>query len=370
MKNVNPLSGFRRTSVADQAGRVLRDAITRRSLPDPLPGEHLLARQLGISRGSLRAALEQLGAEGLLTRLNGRRTRLRPHAARRQARNPPTVCVVCPMSRADLIPNEFILKLHAACVARGMIWEEAFDAKLDARRPEKMLRTLVADRTHVCWILLGCAAPIQQWFARARVPTFILGSCQAGITLPSIDFDFHAIGWHAAGLLAKNHHRNIALLQSHRELAGDLETIKGFQEYLAQSALRPVVKRIFVNADLANLRPKLDQLMQSPEPPTAIFCLRPDYALNALVHLLRSGRRIPGEVSLLSRDSHLLLEQALPDLARYLGSSDRHCDRAVRFAESLLAGHEVPPRPILFIPTFIPGSTLGAVAPPAAARPR
>ena len=60
------LSDFRRASVADQASAAMRSAIQHGALHDPLPGEHQLARQLGISRSSLRTAMAQLRAEGYL----------------------------------------------------------------------------------------------------------------------------------------------------------------------------------------------------------------------------------------------------------------------------------------------------------------
>jgi len=278
---------------------------------------------------------------------------------------PPTVCVVCPLSRKVLLTNELILEFHAACAAKGLRWEEAFNAKLDVARPERQLRALVTGRRQVCWVLLACSAPIQHWFARAGVPTFILGSCQPGVALPSIDFDFHATGWHAAGTISKHRHTHIALLHSHRLLAGDLETCKGFLGYLAKSAAGATVTRVPVNSDQSNLRPKLDQLMKLRHRPTAIFSLRPDYALATMVHLHRSGLRIPEDVSLLSRDSHPLIDTALPELSHYHGSGLSHSDRAVRFAEALLAGHGLPPKPKLFIPTFIAGRTLADCREPA-----
>ena len=358
MKTGDPLSVFRRVSVADQAANALREAIHQRALCDPLPGEHHLARHLGISRLSLRSAMAQLAGEGLIVRSNGRRARLRLTELRRSATVPPTVCVVCPMARKAILPNELILQLHAACAAKGMLWEEAFDPRLDVPHPERRLRALVSGRKHICWILLACSAPIQRWFARAGVPTFILGSCLPGVALPSIDYDFHAIGWHAAGTIIKDHHQHIALLQSHRLLAGDLDTCKGFLSYVAKSAIHVSITRLFINSDSSNLRSKLDHLMKLRHRPTVMFFLRPDYAVNAMVHLLRSGVRIPEDMSLLARDSHPLIESALPEISRYHGSNIMHSDRAVRFAEALLAGHEIPPKPKLFIPTFIAGSTL------------
>ena len=362
------LSNFRRASVADQASAALREAARQGTLSDPLPGEHQLARQLGISRSSLRAAMAQLGADGLITRRNGRRARLNLSDRRAPTNTPPAVCVVCPVSREILIHNQhpIVMEMHANCATRGIGWEEAFDARFDGPHPEHLLRELVSKRKHVCWILLACPAPIQRWFARAGVPAFVLGSCLPGVELPSLDIDFRAVGWHAAGAIIKHGHRHIGLLQPRRPLAGDLAAYEGFLSYIAKGPARTSITTIVVDANPAAFRAKLDRLAKSRQRPTALFSSRLAYALSAMFHLLQSGLRIPNDISLVLGDSHSLIDTALPEITRYHDINLNHADCAVRIAQALLAGHHVPLKPSLFIPTFIAGSTLGA--PPSAGR--
>ena len=116
----------------------------------------------------------------------------------------------------------------------------------------------------------------------------------------------------------------------------------------------------------ARLAAKLDHLASSRQRPTALFSNRLAFALSTMFYLLQSGLRVPRDISIVLGDSHSLIDTALPEITRYRDVNLSHADRAVRIAQALLAGHHVPLKPSLFIPTFIAGSTLGA--PPEAER--
>ncbi len=358
------LSNFSRVSVADQAAAALREAIRSGALGDPLPGEHQLARQLGIGRMSLRAAMGQLGAEGLITRRNGRRARLTRSRRGIPAHTPPVVCVVGAVSREYplLSQHPIVLAMRGLFASKGIGWEEEFDARFDGPHPEGLLRDLFYRRKNVCWILLACPAPVQRWFARAGAPAFVLGSCLPGVELPSIDVDHRAVGWHAAGTIIKHGHRHIGLLQAHRPLAGDLAVREGFLSYLVKGSTRVAITTILVEAKPASFETQFGRLAKSRQRPTALFSNQLPAALRAMFHLLQSGLKIPRDISLVAGDSHSLIDSALPEITRYQRSHLRHAERAVRLAQALLAGRHIGLKPHLLVSEFIAGRTLGAPA--------
>src|SRR4026209_1127885 len=106
--------GFSRNSVSDQAAAALREALRVGELPDPLPGEHQLARDLGTSRPSVRAALAQLATEGLPAIAKGRRSRILNRQNTRSRLSRPRTCVVCPVSGMHLLmEHPALLGRHA-----------------------------------------------------------------------------------------------------------------------------------------------------------------------------------------------------------------------------------------------------------------
>lgn len=361
MDSAAPFLDFQRTSVAEQAAAALRASISQGKLGDPLPGEHQLARMLGISRSSLRAAMTRLGAEGLIVRVNGRRARLQPQRWKPRPPPPPVVRMICPLSRRELNPHEhpILMEMRAGCAAKGIGWEEYFDARLDRPDPKRQLEALVDGRRNTCWILLSCPERIQRWFVARAAPALVLGSCAPGILLPSVDTAYRAVGQHAAALLLRHGHRRIAMLQPARSLAGDVAARDGFFGQLAAGAADTVISSLSLDRDPAVLATKLDRLAASPRRPTAFFSTHPEIGLGALFQLQRSGLRFPEDASFILGESHPLIDAALPQITRYRSEAASHADRAVRIAQSLLGGRKVPAAPTLFFPTLVPGRTLG-----------
>ena len=360
MANAGAFTEFRRASVADQAAAALREAIRQGAWGDLLPGEHELARRLNISRPSVRAALARLADDGVITISKGCRTRVNLPRAAHPAGAPPTICLVVPSSRESMgfSGHPVLMEMRAQFAVLGIGWEEIFDRTLGGRHPESRLASMVNGRHHVCWLLLGASATIQRWFEQARVPTLVLGSCHAGVKLPSVDVDYYAIGWHASGCLAKAGHLRLALVLPHRALAGDLACLRGLTEYLHQRENPIAVIEVAAGPSRVGLASKLDGLLAKQPRPTAIFCIHVDHALTVLVHLLRAGWKVPQEISLLCRETQTPIDLGLPELTRYRSPAAKQAHQAVRVAQSMLAGHHVPTKPHLIMPAFVPGGTL------------
>lgn len=354
------LSEFHRASVSDQAATALRESILQGAWGELLPGEHELARRLSVSRPTVRAALARLAEDGFITIKKGCRTRLKPMRRKSVFTAPPTVCLVVPSSRETMGFNghPLLMEMRARFAEQGVGWEEIFDRTLGGRNPESRLASMVSGRRHVCWLLLGASATIQRWFADAKVPTLVLGSCHAGVELPSVDVNYYAIGWHAAGSLAKHGHRRLALVLPQQPLAGDLACLRGLSEYISRREKQITVVEIAAGPSRAGLLASLDHVLRSANPATAIFCMHVDQMLMVLVYLLRTGRRVPQEVSLVCRETSISVDLGLSEITRYRSPVAKQARLAVRLAQSMLSGHQLTTEPNLILPAFIAGETL------------
>lgn len=354
---------FRRASVADQAAAALRESIRQGVWGGLLPGEHELARRLNISRPTIRAALARLAEDRIIEVRKGRRTRVCAPERTNFEEVPPAVCLVVPARRDSqgLSEHPVLTQMRALFAVQGVGWEEVFDRALARRNPEPRLTALVRNRRHVCWLLLSASAPLQRWFEASRLPTLVLGSCHDGIRLPSVDLDYYAIGWHAAGCLAKNGHRRVAVVLPPRALAGDLACLHGLVEY-ARGLREPIaVTEVVAGPTRASFVTALTRLLARPERPTAIFCIHVAEVLLVLAHVLRAGLRVPEDISLVCRETIPAVDSGLPELTRYGRQVMRQANLAVRIARSMLAGQHVPSRAHAIMPAFVPGGTL---APP------
>ena len=353
---------FKRSSVAEQTAEALGRAIDRGKLVNPLPGELELARRLGVGRPSIRAALVLLARQGKVEVHKGRRTRLASSRGRKHGPDKPLLCLVSPSPQAAYFPMQtpVILHLHAEAVSRGFEWIEIHEPRLRARAADRHLQRIVEARPNACWILHSCPDSIQHWFSRTGTPAFVLGTCAPHVSLPSVDLDFRSVGWHAAGAIARHRHRRIALVMPDSPRPGDLACRDGFLAQVARQRsvgieILPLQLRSTARVHLAQLRP----VLTDEKRPTALFTMREANTLALYTYLLSLGLRVPEDVSLVARDTHPLLESALPHLTRYESSPLKLAISAIRVARTLLSRGDGRPRPRLVTPQFIAGATLG-----------
>ena len=360
---------FQPVSVVDQVAAAIRDAIQRDAWGQYLPGEHELTRQLGVSRPTVHRAIRILANEGLIRTSHGRRTQILSHGRGREMSPTaclvaPAACVVAPAARdlAEVVDHPFMLAVRAQVVSRGIGWQEVFDQKLGNKAPERRLERLVRGRQRICWLLLLGTPPLQRWFEKSGVPTLVLGSCQAGLRLPSIDWDYHALGWHAAGTLARQGHRRVVLILRASPRPGDLACRDGVIEYLEQLPEPTSLTTITAGRDAQELRADIDRAFRRRPRPTAVITVHASHALTAFTYLPKLGLRVPEDVSMVVGDTHPMFDISLPEMTRYRAVTEKTIGHVGRVVQQLLSGHAPSLKPFLITPTFVAGKTV--VRPP------
>ena len=199
-------------------------------------------------------------------------------------------------------------------------------------------------------------APLQRWFSRRQIPCLIVGGCVPGISLPSVALDFRATCRHAGGFLRRKGHRRIALVLPKGVRGGEMDTEQGLRDALKADPTSSllVLRHDGSAGDLCGL---LNRLLRSPRPPTAYVVARAVHALTVIMHLMKSGRRLPEDVAVLSRDDEAFLQHTVPNVTRYAASTARYARGIAVAARQLAEGRAVPLRPMLITPELIEGAT-------------
>jgi LacI family transcriptional regulator len=184
-----------------------------------------------------------------------------------------------------------------------------------------------------------------------------------GLPLASRDLDHRAMCRHAAGVLLGCGHRRIALLIAKSQLAGDLESEAGFVEGVKMSPhgdAEPLV--CHHDATVAGISNLIRRLMERTPPPTALLVANAYHYLAVVSRLAQLGRRVPQDVSVISRDEDPFLSFLVPAPARYMASPQALARSLLRPILELLEGGTVTQTGLRLMPEFIRGET---VAPPA-----
>lgn len=309
----------KRLSLVAQCVNSLQEGIASGYWQLALPGERELCESLQVSRRTLRLALDELQRQGLLE-LSGRQRRriTSPTLAKAQPDTARLIGVLTPASFLSLpSPISYLMDtLRSRLTAADYEVQFHISAPCYSSSPARALSKFFADHPATAWLILSAQVPMQRWLESQHLPCLILGSSAPGITLPSVDTDFHVSCHHAGSLLWRKGHRRIALLLPKGMYGGDLASEEGLREAL-KSMPGTHLRVLRHDTSTSSLCALLDDTLRSPDAPTAYIVARAAHVLTVMMHLMRRGKRIPQDVAVLARDNDPILDATSPSVARY-----------------------------------------------------
>lgn len=340
----------------------MRKAIAEGTWQGHLPSERQLCGVLQVSRPTIRTALHQLAKEGLIKIEQGRRNRLLNPPRRTEPGQSRLVGLVTlePVASMSQAAYQNISEMRTHLAGHGFATEifvcQAGSVRAQCRKLEDFIRRYRV----LCCVLLSVSKELQQWFAERPFPALVLGSCHAGVTLPSLDTGYRSVCRHAAGIFLSKGHRRIALVVPNSGVAGDLASEEGFREAIEQRRQQGDARAIIVrhNGTAQNISYKLDALFSSDDAPTALLVAKPQHVFIVVIYLLKRGLSVPDTVSLIARDHDRIFEAVSPPISHYKCESDAFEHRLSRMILQLAREHHLPPEASLVFPKYFPGGTV------------
>jgi len=332
------------------------------------PSESELSARFGVTRPTVRQALERLVQVGVLRRERGRGTYVATVPDAQHDSTPaqaPIVKVIMP-SLTDLIHLRVLAGVVDEAHRQGI---QVLLAHSDNRRSaQERELTATADCAGVAlWPINDTASTALE---QVRGPVVFLDRY--------LDDRHDRVGVDDIGgadalttHLAAYGHRRIAFIHAEpRQLSSIRLRLQGYRNSLQRNGLtydKSLIARVST-AGGESIERALDTLLALPDPPTAAFCVNDVVAIQVFTALRNRGIDIPGQFSVAGFDAL----EVLPDPGT-LTSVQRATEQMGRLAIELLAGRlrepASPPRHIELPTTLAIGDTTGP-ARPAATTPR
>jgi LacI family transcriptional regulator len=219
------------------------------------------------------------------------------------------------------------------------------NSAVDADRERVLIQQLLDRR--VDGLLLIAVSPDEDTVGelnRSGTPVVVLDRPVPGLTASSVTVDNRAGAHRATTHLADHGHRRVACIAGPSALWPAAERERGWSDAVADLGLSrracPLVRtRVSRRAGYeAALR-----LLGRAQPPTAVFVTHDEQAFGVLRAALDRGRRVPGDLAVVSFDGISQAAFAVPGLSTVRQPVDRMAERAV--ALLLSASDGLPTEP-------------------------
>ncbi|MGE5551700.1 MAG: GntR family transcriptional regulator [Bacteroidota bacterium] len=323
----------------------IRERIQRGELKsgDQLPSEHMLAKEFGLSRHTIRQALGDLENEGLVYREQGRGT----FCARGKGR---TIAVITTYISEYIFPS-VIRGIEDVLSAAGyalVLANTANDKAKEALCLENLLQReiagLIVEPTKSARenVNLGHYREIE----RRKLPYVMIHATYGELEPAYIVMDDERGGYMAAQYLLQLGHRRIAGVFKADDLQG-VRRQAGFTAALRDYglALAPELLGNYETEQMSSFPYQfVHGLLQQAERPTAIVCYNDQIALTVLEAIRENGLRVPEHISVVGYDDSSLAVSTETKLTTIRHPKTEMGRQAARFILDMLGGRVTKPR--------------------------
>lgn len=343
-------------------------------LGDAVPTERSLAKDLGVSRGVVRLAIQTLGEKGVLSRMDGCRPVVLKGAPSPDKTKKDHISIwLWPRSNhffASQILRGIQTSMGSSSLkivvghARGSSWREIVESEA------ALLQSLLDDRScagAIVWYVGGTEnMPLLQKVGESGVPVVFVDRLPDDV----IFGDYVGTDNFGAASAAVNHlielgHQRIACITNLDHASSVKERIAGWRDALSRADL-PCGDELILTpddsaADLSEesyVRQQFDRLFSESERATAAFCINDTLAVVMMDLLHTSGRKAPDDLSIMGFDGLMSNMPSSGGLSSAVQNFERIGQTAVRLLMDRIANPRRPSRHVLLdAPLHLNGST-------------
>ena len=308
----------------------IRQQIKKGKIKHKLPGERVLAKELGYSYMTIRKAIENLVGEGVLYKVPTKGTFVADGKSRRQkTRN---VGYFLDSSIESGISSPYYSLIFNALEKEAarhdytlLYFSEISDTKL------KKLDGVIAS----CFYRVETV--IQQ--IKEQVPVVVIDNSAADKSLPSVIIDNFSALVETIDYLCGIGHKRIGFMTGLEDSDIGKNRFEGYRSGLARHDLEIDDSLVFKgNYSFASGIKGADYFASLEKLPSAIVCANDSMALGVMYRLQQEGYRIPEDVSVVGFDDIDVASQITPSLTTVFAPVDEIAARSFEMLQQLIDG--------------------------------
>jgi DNA-binding LacI/PurR family transcriptional regulator len=331
----------------------IRQAIRQRKIVDKLPGERVLARELGYSYMTIRKAIDNLVAEGLLYKVPTRGT----FVAERKS------------DKAKTRTIGYFLDSRIAGGLSSPYYAMIFNAleKQTAKAGYSLVYFTDSNESSLDKVLKKLDGVIASSFLRvepliqqikAEIPVVAIDNSVADKSIPSVIIDNFNAELETVDYLCSLGHRRIGFITGLEDSDVGKNRYEGYKSGLLKNGIELDHELVFRgNYTFGSGVSGAEYYLSLKQRPTAIICANDSMALGAISKLHQEGLEVPRDISVVGFDDINIAGQVTPPLTTVSVPVDTIAERAFEMLQSQIEGKALDNRHVALEAHLVARST-------------
>lgn len=336
----------------------IRQQIKQRKITSKLPGERVLAKELGYSYMTIRKAIENLVAEGLLYKVPTKGT----FVTDQKAQKPKTRTI------------GYFLDNRIAGGLSSPYYALIFDAlqKTTAREGYSLIYFTDIDQPNLHRVLTKLDGVIATCFPRVEnfiqeikktVPVVAIDNSVADKTIPSVIIDNFSAMVESIDYLCSLGHERIGFITGLEDSDVGKNRYEGYKSGLIKNGIDAEPELVFRgNYTFGSGVSGVEYFLSLEQRPTAIMCANDSMALGAISKLHREGLQVPDDMSIIGFDDIDLASQVTPALTTIFVPVNEVAVCAFNMLQHLIDGKPLDNRHLALAAHLVPRETSAEIA--------
>ena len=323
----------------------IRKQIKQREIVDKLPGERVLAAQLGYSYMTIRKAVENLVTEGVLYKIPTKGTYVAD--GKKPKTRTKTIGYFLDSSIESGLTSPYYSMIFNALEkeAKRNDYTLAYFTDSESGKLSKTLKKLDG-------VIASCFYRIEEYIQRIKdeVPVVVIDNSASDKSIPSVIIDNFSALVDTIDYLCALNHKRIGFMTGLDDSDVGKNRFEGYKTGLTKHGVAVEDKYVFRgNYSFTSGVEGAQYFLSLDDTPTAIVCANDSMALGAMSKLNRENRKIPEDISVIGFDDIEVASQIVPPLTTVSAPANEIASQAFSMLKSLIEG-KVPQNQHIALP--------------------
>lgn len=336
----------------------IRQQIRQRKIIDKLPGERVLAKELGFSYMTIRKAIDNLVNEGLLFKIPTKGT----YVADQQAQKPKTRTI------------GYFLDSRIAGGLSSPYYAMIFNALEKATRRNGYTLTYFTDSSEpnlhkilkkLDGVISSCFPRVESFIQNIKeiVPVLAIDNSASDKTIPSVIIDNFNAELEVVDYLSSHGHKCIGFMTGLEDSDVGKNRFEGYKNGLRKNGIDADPALVFRgNYTFGSGVSGVEYFLSLEPRPTALICANDSMALGALSRCQQSGLKVPDDMSIVGFDDIDIASQITPSLTTVHVPVTEIAECAFNMLQCLIEGKPLDNRHVALEAHLVPRDTSAKAA--------